>query len=167
MKSRMVVWLMLVWLLTACTTRGSVLLETDSRILRGTWEGTVTRENQQVLRLKLVLQTKYVNESSYAISGTATMDAVNFDVRGEGKITDGSRLIAQHTWSSGRIASMELIDQSGKTVWYVWDSGSSGMTNDGVFDGSPKTYVGYLAADNPKDPNFSGAYSPMKLTNIP
>jgi hypothetical protein len=163
----MVVWLMPICLLASCTARGTVLLETDSGILRGTWEGSVASENQPALKLKLVLQTKYVNESTYAISGTATMDAVSLIVRGEGKITDGSRLVAQHTWSSGRIASMELVDQSGKTVWYVWDSGASGITNDGVFDGSPKTYVGYLAAENPKDPNFSGAYSPVKLTNIP
>jgi hypothetical protein len=167
MKTWMVVWLMLAWLLAACDTRVPVVLETDSRILRGTWEGTVTRENQPGLKLKLVLQTKYVDESTYAISGTATMDAVNFVVRGEGKITDGSRLVAQHTWSSGRIASMKLLDQNGKTVWYVWDSGSSGMTNDGVTYGSPKTYVGYLAAENPKDPNFSRVYSAVNLTNIP
>ncbi len=167
MKTRMVVWLMLVWLLAACNTRAPVVLETDLRILRGTWEGTVTRENQPALKLKLVLQTKYVDESTYAISGTATLDAVSFVVRGEGKITDGSRLVAQHTWSSGRAESIELLDQSGKTAWYVWDSGSSGMTNDGVISSSPKTYVGYLAAENPKDPNFSSGYSPVNLTNIP
>jgi hypothetical protein len=167
MKTRMMAWLMLVWLLAACDTRVPVVLETDSRILRGNWEGTVSGKNEPALKLKLVLQAKYVDESRYAISGTASLDTASFMVRGEGKVTNGSRLVAQHTWSSGRTASLELLDQSGKTAWYVWDSGSSGMTNDGVLDGSPKTYVGYLTAENPNDPNFSGNYSPVNLTNIP
>jgi hypothetical protein len=167
MKSRMVVWLMLVWLLAACDTRVPVVLETNTQIVRGTWEGTVTRENQPALKLKLVLQTKYVDDSTYAISGTATLDTASFVVRGEGKITNGLRLVAQHTGPSGRAASMELLDPTGKTVWYVWNWGISGSTNDGVTYGSPRAYVGYLAAENPKDPNFSYSYAPVNLTNIP
>jgi hypothetical protein len=167
MKIRMVVWLMLVWLLAACDTRVPVMLETDPRILRGTWEGTVVRENQPALTLKLVLQTKYVDESTYAISGTATLDTASFVVHGEGKITNGLRLVAQHSGPSGRAALMELLDPAGKTVWYVWNWGISGDTNDGVTYGSPKSYVGYLATENPKDPNFSYSYYRANLINIP
>lgn len=109
----------------------SVDFNSDSRILRGTWGGTIydgrNFEKREVdfpkvsptvrKHLKLQIDAIYINQSMYKLSGTALMDAESYQIQGEveGKETH-KYLKSQHRLRLDSEVNLRLV--SGSKVAY-------------------------------------------------
>jgi hypothetical protein len=132
--------LLLPFIFGSGTTREVVDFNSDPRILRGAWVGRVATPGETTTRsVTLNLVATYVDETTYTITGSATLEGSTYTVGGYAWGGGTAKYVTPQTSvprSEG--ASLQLKDDSNTSVFqielsYLKPFEDKGMRYEGVF----------------------------------
>jgi hypothetical protein len=121
----------LLGLSVACTdTRPEVNFDTDPQILRGAWKVTLEDSKQVKTFEKLDVVAQYVNDSSYQLGGSVTLNGKTLAVTGTGR-PYGKLVVRTQTTP---VPDIVLQDADGKTWSINYNPGASTPKFQGFFE---------------------------------